>query len=526
MASPLGIVVVDLECNGLGLPSFAAAPFADSTVLAATLSRLRRCRSVQQWVLSVPTPQIDAVRNLAGSTFPIEPIQAPAPEWRDKIRRARKWSLRGWRGGIARSSMLDEESNPAEFARLARAHHADCVVQVRAESPLVDPALLDAIVDRYEHTKPKPPLLYGSIPPGLAGWVLRPDFLEELAQNELHPGVVLGYRAWEPTIDLTEQLFAYKPPLAVSSMRQRFLADNRESLALLRDLEASDAGTSAESIGQWMSAHSESRAGAAPAELEIEITTHRLHATPPVVDRPELSVADFRAIVADYAGATDLSLVMLQGHGDPLQHCEWPQMIAAARTAGVYGIALATDALSLQPHVVEALVASDLDVLQVRWPTLARDADQAAKLLDGFLDARRRRGKSHPLLVVSMVRSRATLEQMADFYDAWSTKADAAVITPHRDYAGQLPGDSVLHLEPPGRSACRRLSHTMMIHSDGAVATCSEDFLARQPCGKIDERGLAFAWQSGPLAEIRDRHARGEWSLLALCAQCRDWHRY
>lgn len=235
----LGIIVVDLSANGIGLPSLALETIAGRTVLEWTLLRLRRCQNVPRWILSVPAKDVETVRSAVGPDWPIEPIEMAPPPWRERNRRGRKWSLDGWRGGVGRASLLDEECHPAEFARLARKHSAHWIVQARAEGPLVDPEYVDAMVERALTTDPPRPLVYGAIPPGLAAWPLRADFLEELAVKNLFPGFVLGYRSWEPTVDLTEQLFSYKPPLQVSRFSHRLLADHRSGFEFAASLGAS-----------------------------------------------------------------------------------------------------------------------------------------------------------------------------------------------------------------------------------------------------------------------------------------------
>lgn len=530
-ANVLGIIVVDLSANGIGLPSLALDKVGGQTVLEWTLHRLRRCRNVPRWILSVPGRDIEKVRSFAGPDWSIEPIELAPPPWRERVRRGRKWSLDGWRGGVGRASLLDEECHPAEFTRLARKHSADWIVQARAEGPLVDPAYTDALVERALTTDPPRPLVYGAIPPGLAAWPLKVDFLEELAAKNLFPGFVLGYRAWEPTVDLTEQLFSYKPPLQISRFPHRLLADHRmgfEFATTLGDaIETLDASAVVERAEQWFD-----RVAATPEEIEIEITTRRSlpHRYLPTVCRPDMTIADFFRITRDFASQTDHSLVTIGGHGDPLEHPQWRETIDAASAAGAYGLSLATDGLRLDDSAIAALCQSELDILEVRVDAAHSSTYQALRGVDRLqevssaierLTAQERR----PLVVASMIRSSATVGEMIDFFDRWSTKADAAVIVGHRDFAGQMPSDPVLNLEPPARGPCRRLWKRMMIHSDGSIVSCGEDFSGKQVIAPPGNEGPIAAWTNAALTELRQFHQSLKLGHLELCTRCREWHR-
>ena len=532
----LGIVCIDLEVNGLGLPSRAAEPFADGTVLGKTIERLKRCRTVDDWIISAPEPQIQRIRDLLGSEAPaIESIRSPEPPWREAVRRGRKWSLDGWRGGVARSSLFDEEGNPVEFARLAQAHSAEQILQVRAESPLVDPDLIDGLVLRVAETDPRPPLMYGSIPPGLGGWLFRVEFLQDLVEQGVHPGYFFGYRAWDPTVDLTEQLFAYKPPIEISRLDARLLADNRHSLGLVRRFESVADTVDALTIACEIEAHPEWLTPEAPAEVELEITTRRSigHRFLPSVDRPDMEPETWSRIVGDYAASSDLALVTLGGHGDPLEHPDVFEMLDDAKRLGAYGLSMITDGLRLTTESIDRLLASDLDVLCVRLDAAsaetyraAHDADRYEEVvgnLRAFLERRRTREQRTPLLVVSITRRKATLGELERFYDEWSTAADAAVIVAHDDFAGQVPADEVLDLEPPDRQPCYRLRRRMMVHGDGVAVTCSEDFAAKQTLGRIDGESLSAIWTGAELAKARRSHAEHRWDDAPLCPRCRQW---
>lgn len=528
----LGAVWLDLERNGLGLPSRAAEPFAGGTVLSSTLDRLARSRWVDQWVVVSPAGQVDRVRGLVPAAIPVRAAEFPDPPWLSTIRKGRKWSLGHWRGGLCRSSLLDEECRPADFARLAREHGAGWIVQARAEGPLVDPALIDSIVERALATSPPPPLVYPAIPPGLGAWALRSDFLEELAEKDLFPGYVLGYRAWEPTVDLTEQLFVPKPPLEISRLSRRLLCDHDAGMRLVRAFEREARDVSALDVAKKIEADPIAFLPTAPEEIEIEATTRRgaLDRTRPAVDRPDVKPQVLERWMDEYARASDAALVVLGGRGDPLEHPQWPELVDVARRSRAYGVCLVTDGLALTPEAVERL--ADVDVVSVRLDAMSargyatlRGEDRFAEAragLERLLEARRQRGS--PLVAVSIRRAPQTLGEVAAFYDEWSTQADGAFLEPlPQSFAEGQP--TLLPVEPAGREPCRRIFRRLLVQSDGVVALCSEDPRDVYPLGRWGESSLIELWRQGPLAGARSRHLERRWAEVGPCEHCREWHR-
>lgn len=530
----IGVVYCDLTEGALGLSSRLAHPFPGATsVLAATLSRLAQCKNVTHWELLCPPAQGDAVSRLAGEGWSVSSLRHAAPPWRERIRIGRKWSIDGWLGGVGRSCLWDEEFFPADFAAIAAERQARWIVQASASGPLVDPSLIDAIVQRALATTPAPPFMYGAIPPGLAAWALRTDFVAELAEKGVHPGYVHGYRASDPTIDLSEQLFAYKPPIEISRLPLRLLADHQEGydrLVMLADANIGDALDTARRAALV----AENGVPPLPQEIEIEITTRieKEHRYRPTAHRPDMPVDVFAKIVRQYADATDLARVTLSGHGDPLRHPQWPAILRQARDANPFGLCVVTDALSLDDGAIENLLAAPPDILQVRLDADSRETfalihgvdgfDQAIAAIERLLQSRDAAKQVRPLVVVSMVRAPETIGEMLPFYDRWTTRADGAFFSPTSERESDK---SVLPVAPPRRAACRRLRSRLTLLSNGMFVTCDEDSAGEQVVGEWPAQTIANAWRGDAMTSIRSIHREGRWRELPRCADCRGWHR-
>jgi radical SAM protein with 4Fe4S-binding SPASM domain len=65
----------------------------------------------------------------------------------------------------------------------------------------------------------------------------------------------------------------------------------------------------------------------------------------------------------------------------------------------------------------------------------------------------------------------------------------------------------------------------MVVHSDGNVVACEQDFAGRKVLGNVDETTLQEVWKAR-LAPLRVSHRTGAVATAhPLCAGCREWHR-
>ncbi len=112
------VAIIQARMGSTRLPGKALMPLAGKPLLWHTIHRLRKCKSLNAIVVATSTlPQNDAIAALAESEgIPI------------------------YRG--------PEENVLARLAGCASAFEAEVVVRVNADSPLIDPALIDKLVQR------------------------------------------------------------------------------------------------------------------------------------------------------------------------------------------------------------------------------------------------------------------------------------------------------------------------------------------------------------------------------------------
>jgi radical SAM protein with 4Fe4S-binding SPASM domain len=141
-----------------------------------------------------------------------------------------------------------------------------------------------------------------------------------------------------------------------------------------------------------------------------------------------------------------------------------------------------------------------------------------------FVTERARLARGTPLLIPIFTKCRQNLGEMELWYDQWIRAIGSAVIVGPSDCAGQIPDVAVADMAPPMRQACRRLTSRMSVLSDGSIVACEQDVLGRMTLGKVGTDRVTDVWQQRMTA-FRAEHRAGQWNLLPLCSQCREWDR-
>ncbi len=208
-------------------------------------------------------------------------------------------------------------------------------------------------------------------------------------------------------------------------------------------------------------------------------------------------------------------------------------MVSYARKSGIYGINIETDGLLLDKSMSEQLIAAGVSVVTVwldGWdsPTykLAKATDSEIEPVkanvDYFIE------KSHgtdSIVVPAMTKTMATLVDMEPFYDQWRRAGAISIVTGYDYYCGFSDDKSVMNMCPPARSRCNSLFRSMMIHSDGNVVLCSQDYAGMCILGNVFADSIIDIWHSETIKKIRADHLAGEFAICQLCDCCRHWFR-
>ncbi len=539
----LGIIDADFERSPLGTRARLAQPLAGQAVLRRTAQRVLEARRLTSVHCVVPGAQAGTARDvLAGLPVQIETQDAGPPPWQRFVASCRKWALDSCLGGLGGTTVFDESLHPWVAEGLTQREGAQAAAIVPAAAALLDPVLLDAMLEHYEKVHEEVRLTYTQSAPGLTACICGLPLLADLARAGQYIGRTMAYRPADPQREMNVQPCFYQVGGAIACAGGRCLADTSSGFdtvsRIIAELgERADAGA----ISRWL-LQQHLYVPHLPDEVEVELTTQDPLAETTlrprgacVPAREPMSEAIFARLVEALGGRDDVRLV-LGGFGDPLMHPDWPRLLQIARQAGIFGLVIRTPAVHLDARSIEQIVAARVDIVNVLLDAHTPETYLAVHGADHFQRvqaavesllqaARRPEHGGVPIVACEMIKTRRTMPEMEAFYDHWLRKGCGAVIVGPSRYGGQRPDLAVMDMSPPTRAACRRLMRRCLVLSDGTVSLCDQDFTGGQVMGRLAEQGLAEIWTGERLAQTRLSHRAARWSNLPLCSACSEWHR-
>jgi hypothetical protein len=541
-------VFADFERTFLGAPSVLRLELAGRSVMEHTLRRLLRIDGLDACALVVrPRDEAaarEALRSI-GAAGAVELLAIDdAPRFRHElILAARKWNLDGWRGTPLGTTWFDEFVEPSAAAKVLNHYGYEAVFCVDGQQAALDTAIATNMVAYAREHEADAGFVFTQAPPGLAGLVLGRECVRELVENRWPFGLLLSYRPERPIGDPITRPVCLQIDGAVAQTACRFLPDTQRSRRRLADALAElgpDCGAAA--LCAWVQrVEGDGAAPVLPLEVELELTTDdplpetTLRPRGGRVPRRALDDLDAVSRLARELAGQDDALVCLGGHGDPLAHPGFADVVQRVRAAGVCGISVATPLVRLPDAAFEALFEQRVDSVEVLLDAATAETyrrlhgrDEFAAVIanvERLLASRRDRQRPRPLVLCSLMRCAGNADELEAFYDHWTCAASGAVLRGYNEYCGGLPADALTALEPPVRGPCRRLDRRLILLADGTVPYCSQDVTGTTRLGDWRRQPLADIWDGEPLRALRADHASLSLARHALCPLCREWFR-
>lgn len=538
----VAIILADLEQTPLGTKSRLADAMHGEPVLRRTIGRLEASKNLSTIVVASPPNQADMVRSiLDGTTAVVESVDAPPPPYHRLVCVARKWSLDSWRGGLGGSCAFDEYTHSTVHTALCEKHNAEAVAIAAPGSVLIDPELLDAMIEHHVANVDDARLTFAQAPPGLTAMIIQPGVLEEIAKQSAPPGWGLAYKPDAPGIDVAFRSCCFAAPQSVRHASGRLTADTTRSMRTLNAILAENKNPTVEQIAGWLHHRAGNAIEPLPQEVEIELTTDdplpktrlRLRGSR-VPERGPLSIEWVKSVARELSGDADDALVVLGGHGDPLCHVQFPTVLRELRSAGVYGICVYTTGQSVSQQALDALIEYQVDVVAVHVDAQSPETYQSLngselagvhQFINRLVSARADAQQPAPIVIPQMTKCIDNVEEMDVFFDEWVRRTGCATITGYCDYAGALPDLAVTDASPPQRKACRRLWRRCVILSDGSIVACDQDAAGAMRLGHLRDTTLSQAWCGPAASRLRHSHLTLSLNEMPMCENCRQWFR-
>ena len=527
-ARVVAVIPTDIDRSSLGRPRPLAEPlYAGRTLLDLTLSRLARCKRVDHAVILTPTPDrvrtlLDDAEDHPGLTVEVVEHASPFGPRHAATASARLTAPHAWRGGIGGLTVYDELLNANAVDEALERTRADAAVLVGPDWAMVDPALTDAVIERFAESPSKHRLVFTQAAPGLVPCVIARSLAGELASATdawaASIGGILTYLPPAPRHDPITSGHCVAVPDQLRDVLMRCIPDSaarRRAIAeAMLDIDGNASDATSLELARLLSDQHRRYAGPTPRHLVLELCTGRraggrramwIAGSDEPAERLPIDPALAARLVREQSRGRADAMLTLGGAGDPLLHPAWREIVMTARASSIACLHVRTDLL-VGEDVLESLLHPDTmpDVISV--DLLAHDAVTYQSItgvdayalargnLESLLERRAAMGGSFgtPWIVPRITRCDAVYEQIEPFFAEWTMRTGACVIDPMpRAQAGERI--SPLPLPPGVPGATSR--DAMLVLADGSVPLAFDDFAGDRLIGRADQDGLGDVWR-------------------------------
>lgn len=438
----------------------AAARRASEGTPAATLSRVAFERVAPGGASGWPAPVLRAARSLAATC---------------------------WRGGINDLTVFDEVLDAGTAAALMEAlgQAAPAAVVVGGSWCCIDPALIDAVVERHAEDPVAHRFAFAHAAPGLGVALLDRKLMGELASARKSGGLwgsvggLLGYSPVAPAADVIGKGLCVPTDAAV---RQLMVRATAESAAEAQWLEwaLNAAGLEARSAtASQVAAAVNALATDEPASLGLRHVEMRLvEGGGETLLRSE-TVERWLALLTERSVA-GLTVTLRDAH---LAHPEFRAILDTVQSAagGSLCVHVRTDLcgspdqaamlLDARPDLVSVDCHADTPELYASLTRRSREAFARLRTnLEQLVENRSAVEEGGvlrlPLVVPRLTRRDAVYEQVEHWYDRHLLACGWAVLDP---LDSPIAGERITPLPVPAIAARRHAAHTTVVHADGRV---------------------------------------------------------
>ncbi len=546
----LGAIEVHPQLSHLGFERNWNQEIGGKPAILSTIEAISACPSIERLVLILPaeaedissplnhlistaalptTTEVVTLRLAGNPSYPIE-----------ALRRQRRLSPSAWRGGWAIPYAISERGDPYRFLQVCQLEGVENLIVFPDAAPFLNAELIEEMIAKIDDQSDVRVRL-STLPPGLMGDIASKDFLEDIVRNGLALDAPFRFIPSVAERDLDTKGVFHWLEEGRAPVRHRLTGDSPRGLALLHELtkELSPPQMEEGSLSAWVQSNSwgQTMAGAFPAEIRIQLT-----------DRVSTEDA-FSLPVESGEGRTELPLDVLEGlftevqkwqetrvilsGGEPWLHSEFDGLLELLDRFELPSVVIETDGQGLNEESFRALgkrvegVIVQIDAtLEETYKKLRGGSleDLESRLLQLF-ELAKGSDEILPFIGVEMRLCPENQEEAETFIDRWFEYTPWVLLSPHRNRAQQLPHESLHPYRLPKRGPCIRLEEQAVVHPNGQLTACDNDFKVLSPVGSLKENSLAEIWAGQELNQLRLAHREGDFTTHPLCQNCEDWCR-
>lgn len=222
--------------------------------------------------------------------------------------------------------------------------------------------------------------------------------------------------------------------------------------------------------------------------------------------------------------------------GEPLLHPELATMVRYAKSVGISS-RLFTNATLLTRERAMALLKAGLDYITFSFDgydkqtyekiRVGANFEETLSNIIAFLKLKQELGLNKPYATLQALEFGESLSRM----DVAKRKVferrfeglplnEFDIVKPH-NWGGKLNGIGDASCGLKGKySPCLFIWYSLTVLWDGTIVPCCRDLFGDYPLGHVNTTGIAGAWNSDRMVNLREKMAMGKYADVDLCVNC------
>lgn len=220
--------------------------------------------------------------------------------------------------------------------------------------------------------------------------------------------------------------------------------------------------------------------------------------------------------------------------GEALLRPDLVELIKYATDAGIPDRILHTNASLLTEETSQRLLDAGITKFTVSLDAFSKesyekiriggDYDKVVANVLKFLELKKKRGLSYPIVRLSFIRMSLNEHEVEPFVNFWKDKVNHIAIqeyiNPGKLQDNSLKSSSSEFKEKPKKFVCTQLFQRLVIRWDGTIMPCCVDYENALALGNAHTMTLKEAWRSKKLQALRDIHLAGKFETIPACKLC------
>ena len=224
--------------------------------------------------------------------------------------------------------------------------------------------------------------------------------------------------------------------------------------------------------------------------------------------------------------------INLHHTGEATLNRRLPDMIAYARNAGIY-TRLHTNGTLLKEELSEALIDAGLDLISFSFDGFEKETYESIRVnakfektlgnIVNFLKIKQQKGSKTPYTILEVIHLNEKLrpdspERFTFERQFKGLPLDEFIVKEPHNWAGSFDrsGYAVGHVFSP----CTFPWYALVIHWDGRVAPCPQDFYCDLLMGNVREKTIREIWNDEPIRALRRAMRLRDCSKVTPCRDC------